>query len=236
MLVFRSSDHAPFNKGGNRKPMALDRKTQIILALIPAVAGLLVAYWQFVYKRGHGDNETISYVVRVSDVDSRQAIAGAKVTIEASGIPPTPYTDSNGISPFALDKSIETIHLIVEAKGCEPFDRYQPLPQDGKTVDVRLKCSEPKSGPANLGLTYDNNPTVDQVRSDIEKVRHVTITYSSERCRQLVGKAVVRLNGAQLNGTDARDLLENGAKPRTDRQFSVVTRQEGSSYQITCAK
>lgn len=215
--------------------MSLDRKTRIILALIPALAASIVAYWQFVYKPTR-DKETNSYVVRVTDADTRQAISGAKVTIEASGIPPTPYTDSSGISPFALDKTIKTIHLIVEAKDCEPFDWHQPLSQDGQTVDVRLKCSKLKSGPGPLGLTYDHNPTVDEVRSDIERVRRLTITYSSERCRQLVGKAVVRLNGAQLNGTDARDVLENAAKPRTDRQFSVVTRQEGSSYQITCEK
>lgn len=211
------------------------RKTRIIVALISTLGALVVAYWQFVRKPSSGTGELIPYVVRVTNIDTRQAISGAKVIIEASGLPPSPYTDVNGISPFKLDKAIETVHIIVESKDCEIFDKHEPLPKsEPRNIDIRLKCAEPKS--RSLGLTYDHNPTVDEVRSDIERVRRVTITYRNENCRKLIGKAVVRLNGAQLNGLDAKDILENAAKPRTDKQFSVITRQEGSSYEITCDK
>ena len=215
--------------------MSIDRKTRIILAIIPALGAVLVGYWQFVSKRSSGNDELIPYVVRVTNIDNHQAISGAKVTIEATGIPPSPYTDSNGISPFRLDKAIENVHIIIEAKDCETSDKHEPLPtSEPRTIDVRLKCTEPKSG--SLGFRYDHNPTLDEVRSNIERVRGVSITYRNENCRKLIAKAVVRLNGAQLNGLDAKDILENAAKPRTDKQFSVITRQEGSSYEITCDK
>ena len=224
--------------------MAVERRMKIIIALItvgiPAIGVLVVGYWQYVYKPVPPNNETMPYSVRVTNKDTRQGISGAKVTIEAKGIPPTPYTDSNGLSPFTLDKSIENAHVIVEAANCGTFDAHVPLPKIGSNViDVRLQCSEPKTGSKGpvgpLGLTYEHNPTVDEVISDIRRVRSVDIRYRG-KCRQSVGRAVIMLNGAQLNGIDAKDLLENNAKPRTNVQFSVVINQEGASYEIVCGK
>ncbi|HEX8117227.1 MAG TPA: hypothetical protein VF521_08140, partial [Pyrinomonadaceae bacterium] len=88
----------------------------------------------------------------------------------------------------------------------------------------------------NTGFTYDHNPTVDEVRTDIERVRKVSITYRDRRCEHAARKSVVRLNQAQLNGVDAKDILENGAGPRTDLHFSVNIRQAGASYEVVCAK
>lgn len=228
--------------GGVSKLMSMDRRTQIILALITAAVGLTTAYWQWVYKPAHDDKpQDPGHFGRVLNAETQRPIKDATVFVESKGVPRTHYSDSNGLFPIDADKSLGAVHVRVDAANCKPFDGNLPLPASG-VLDIRLQCSEGKSEPAPppghqpVGFTYDHNPTIDEVRSNIQTVRKVSITYSDRRCEQLARKAVVRLNGAQLNGVDAKDILENGARPRTDVQFSVNIRQAGASYEIVCAK
>jgi hypothetical protein len=217
--------------------MSLDKRTLFILALIVVAAILFGAYSLIAYRRAH---EIIPYSGRVINKETLRTIRGAQVSVDAFGIPPNLYTDSNGIFSFNLDKSIGTVRIRVEAENCMPFDGFVPLigsvTRSG-IEDVRLECSTKKTGPESevgpLGLTFDHDPTIDEVCSAIERARHVSITYAGN-CKRLVGQAVVNLNGAQLNGKDAKELLENDAMKRTHVQFSVVTKQEGGSYEITC--
>lgn len=231
---------APANKGGSRNLMSAGT-IRIILALIPVVGAVLVGYWQWVYRPAHADKPANpGYYGRILNMETGRAMPSVKVYVEGKGVPATNYSDSDGVFPINADRSLGAVHIRVDAPNCKPFDGNVQLPERG-VVDVRLQCPEEKpaaaaQGQPSTGFTYDHNPTVDEVRSNIQTVRKVSITYRDRRCEQTARKAVVRLNGAQLNGVDAKDILENGARPRTDIQFSVNIRQDGASYEIVCAR
>lgn len=225
--------------GGSNKLMSANM-TKIILALIPVAGAVLVGYWQWVYKPAQEVKPADpGYYGRVLNFETGRPIPNVTVYVEAKGAPATHYSDSNGVFAIDADRSLGAVRIRVDAPNCKPFDGNVPLPEKG-VVDVRLQCPEVKPAPAfgtpSTGFTYDHNPTVDEVRANIEAVRKVSIVYRDRRCGQAARNAVVRLNGAQLNGADAKDILENGARPRTDLQFSVNTRQDGASYEIVCAR
>lgn len=116
--------------------MASDRKTRILLALIPVVGAVIAAYWQFVYKPAHSDTKA-SYQGRVIDKESRQVIEGAMVSVETTGVPPNTHTDSNGVFRLELSGAPESVRVRVMATGYQPFDEFVPL-SEGKFEDIRL--------------------------------------------------------------------------------------------------
>lgn len=117
--------------------MALDRKTQILLAIIPVIGGIIVAYWQFVYKPVPDPDKKASYQGRIIDRDSKQVIEGAKVSVEAKGVPPNVHTDSNGIFHLELSEAPKFVRVRVETAGYVPFNEFVPL-TEGKFEDIRL--------------------------------------------------------------------------------------------------
>ncbi len=72
-----------------------NRKTQILLALIPVIGGLLAAYWQLVYNPAQNNvGQERTMVIKILSIDyaagppQRTANYGRyKVVIEANGIP-----------------------------------------------------------------------------------------------------------------------------------------------------
>lgn len=121
-------------------------KTQIIVALIGAIAAILGAYWQFVWKPAHSSPVTsspqrVEYIGRVLDSSTEEAIHNAKVTFDFQGTPPIVYTDSEGIYRFALNVDGEKIsgHVTVDADGYEKYDRNITLFTDNPSIeDIRL--------------------------------------------------------------------------------------------------
>lgn len=124
-------------KGVKQKPMALDRKTQILLAIISAAVTLIVAYWQFGPKPAPAEDEQPSYQGRVIDSVSQRTIEGAKVSVDAKGVSPIDHTDSNGIFHVKLSGAPNPVRVRVEAAGYAPFSQYVPLSEDG-FEEIRL--------------------------------------------------------------------------------------------------
>ena len=112
---------------------------KIIAALIGAAATVLVGYWQF--GRAKPDNPSINRMItgRVVDAVNDHALGHAKVMLEAEGLPPVQYTDSNGIFTFPLPPSAPYVRLKVEMPGYESDDRRIDLRPSRKVR--RSACS-----------------------------------------------------------------------------------------------
>ena len=205
---------------------------KIILAIIAFLGIVIPAYWQFIYKPSHASDET-DYTGRVLNEQSGKPIAGAKVSLELNqGAPQILYSDSEGIFHFRIAGSPTVVRVRVDADAYEGFDRNVSLNRSG-LEDIRLK---PKGTvpvtPPQFGLSYPQNPTLEQVRLDLEQARHVKISYSAQ-CRRTVQKTIVQLNGAQINAPGVKEFLEQVA-PRTTQKFFVKTISEGAAYEIVC--
>lgn len=123
-------------------------KTQIIVAVIAAVAALVAAYWQFVWKPTHPFSSTsdpqsqrIEYVGRIVDSNTNEPIHNAKITLDFQGAPPIVYTDSEGVYRFNLNVDGDKIvgRVRVEANNYENYDRNITLFADNPNIeDIRL--------------------------------------------------------------------------------------------------
>jgi len=135
-----------------------DRKTQIVIALIPVIGALIVAYWQL----NKPSSAETQYSGRVIDSNTQQVITGAKVSVYTPGVPQIYYTDSEGVFHLKLVNSIDSVSIRVEASNYEMFERIVSVSRTG-IEDVRLK-------PAITYLT----PTPSPVRSpppDVKRPR-----------------------------------------------------------------
>lgn len=122
-------------------PRGIDSKTtQIIVALIATIGTVLVGYWQFSALRAKKSDEgAFRFTGRVADSGSEQRIKGAKVSLEARGVHPVLYTDSEGFFSFELPASVREIRVVIEASGYEPYDRRVALGLAYGIEDIRLK-------------------------------------------------------------------------------------------------
>jgi len=113
----------------------------IIVAVITLIGLLITAYWQFVLKPGgSGQSTETEYIGRVIDVDTRQPIAGAKITLDLEGVPPIVYSDSEGVYRFtvAIESNISG-QIRVDAQGYQVYTRNITISPDIKTIeDIRL--------------------------------------------------------------------------------------------------
>ena len=127
-----------------RKPK-LD-KTQIIVAVIAAVAAILAAYWQFVWKPSHSspsisNPRRIEYVGRIVDSNTNEPIHNAKITLDFQSAPPIVYTDSEGVYRFNLNVDSDKIvgRVRVDADNYDKYDRNITLFADNPNIeDIRL--------------------------------------------------------------------------------------------------
>jgi hypothetical protein len=123
----------------------------IWVAILGGIVALVTGYWQFVYKPAHPDG-TSQYMGRVTDQISQRAIRGAKLSVEAQGVPQVYYTDSDGIVHLQLRSLGDTVRIRVEADGYEFFDRNVSLSRD-IIEDVRLtpiNVSPPQPSPTTV--------------------------------------------------------------------------------------
>lgn len=117
------------------------RSTQIILALIAAVSAILVGYWQFVTPKEKARPEAGSqrhFTGRVVDATDGSRLQGAKVSLEAQGVPPVLYTDSEGIFSFNLPNDVKYARLVIEAEGYKLYDRRVDAELTSGIQDIRL--------------------------------------------------------------------------------------------------
>jgi TonB family protein len=156
------------------------RSTQIILALITAASAILVGYWQFGQPKEKGPAEIgrRHFTGRVIDATDGSRLQGAKISLEAEGVPPVIYTDSEGIFSFDLPNSVKYARLVIEAEGYEDYDRrvdaelsqgiqdirLAPIPDSGNTDAQR---TEPVQELQVATAAEDQSEAVVQPRSDI---------------------------------------------------------------------
>lgn len=132
--------------------------TRIWVALISALALILVAYLQFVYKPSLANsNELVEYTGRVIDINTHGAISRAKVIVVSQGPPDVTYTDTEGVFRLGIRKPVQVVRIQIEAKDYQIVVRNLSI--TGKGVeDIRLSplngaTKEPDKPPAGPSAT-----------------------------------------------------------------------------------
>jgi hypothetical protein len=203
----------------------------IWLVFVLAVLTLVLAFIGYIYKPNAGTD----YTGRVTDSRTNRSIAGALVSIEEDqGVPQTQYTDDQGIFSVKLHNP-QTIRIRVESADYEVFMRRgQPSRTGVEDIALVPRAAAPAPSPSpSLGLTFSGNPTIEEVRSTIESAKHVSVQYEGRNCKSKLSRVIVKLNGAQLDGGNVKEILEN-ARTRAGVQYFVKTIKEGDSYAIVC--
>lgn len=137
-------------------------KSQIVVAVITATTAIIVAYWQFVWKPNHDVTtiptlEPITYVGRVIDSTNQNPIKGAQIALDFEGVPPTVYTDNNGIYRFTLAVENEKVdgRVRVDATGYEKYDQFITIYRNIPNIDdIRLTPSKSPSTNLDGTLTF----------------------------------------------------------------------------------
>jgi hypothetical protein len=114
-------------------------KTQIIVAVIMAVATILTAYWQFVWKPSRP--QAVEYVGYVFDKTTTESVHNAKVTLDFQGVPAIVYTDSEGVYRFLLNVESDRIvgRIRVDADNYNKYDRNITLYANNPNIEnIRL--------------------------------------------------------------------------------------------------
>lgn len=109
-----------------------------IIGVILLVAATLAV--PFIENLLNNSPDELEYVGRVIDGASQQTIAGAKVSLDLEGVPPTVYTDSEGIYRFnvAIQSDISG-QVRVDSQGYQVYTRNIRLSPDHTTIeDIRL--------------------------------------------------------------------------------------------------
>jgi len=120
--------------------------TQIIVAIIGAVAAIVVGYWQFGRQSPNRIPSRMEYVGKVIDM-AGNPIVGAEVSLEVKGVPLVVYTDSQGVYRYSLSLGEEqtTARVQVRAAGYRFFERNVVLKADASQIeDIRLSRDETK--------------------------------------------------------------------------------------------
>jgi hypothetical protein len=144
------------------KPSPLDKT--IWVALIGAVVAITAAYWQFVYKPANANtnanlNERVKFTGRVIDLDTQQAIQGAKVTVMGwQDLPHIQYTDSEGVFYLIFPKSVDSARLQIEARGYKPADRNVSVSGIG-VEDIRLAAANDSSSQTAMPAQTPSAPS-----------------------------------------------------------------------------
>lgn len=124
------------------KSRNLLKKPEIVAALIAAIATIIVAYLQFVWKPSQQNKAPQEYIGRVLDGITQTPISNAKITLDLPGlIPQISYTDSEGVYLFnlSLTDSQRNGRVRVDAEGYEAYSRNISLSANVLTIeDIRL--------------------------------------------------------------------------------------------------
>jgi hypothetical protein len=117
------------------------KRTPVIVALIPAAAALLITFFQFVLpiliRKTNPTQPHFAGVV--ADERTGKVVPGARVSLEAKGVPPVIRTDSEGAFSFVLSPDVREIKIRVDKEGYYPFDRRIDVTSKNELEDIRLK-------------------------------------------------------------------------------------------------
>ncbi len=75
---------------------------------------------------------------RIIDASSGERVQGAKVSLEAEGVPPVLYTDSEGIFSLTLAGAKKNIRLVIESRGYKTYERRLDTEASSEIQDIRL--------------------------------------------------------------------------------------------------
>lgn len=80
------------------------------------------------------------YIGRVIDVNTQQAVVGAKIALDLEGVPPIVFTDNEGVYHFkVLISSTITGRVTVEAEGYQIYTRIITITVNNEMIaDIRL--------------------------------------------------------------------------------------------------
>lgn len=158
-------------------------KKTLIAVSFPAMVALLVGFSQFVLpliitkpKSTSESANTSTFVGRVTNEATGKVIEAAKVSLEARGLPPVIYTDSEGRFSFALAADVHEIRIRVDAQGYRPFERRINVSAKTEHEDIRLAPLE--SSPKPLS-------TVTQPRSKKTR-RGLSLEEQKNRAREIL--------------------------------------------------
>lgn len=220
---------APAHPPKGKKYMS-SNTVKIIVALIGAAAIIIAAWLGKKYLSTTEPPSPVQYTGRV--MGNNKPLKGAKVSVEEDqNVPQVQITDDEGIFHLTLPGTASNVRLRVAADNYEPVVRTVTLKRTGLEEISLPPIAKPTPGPG--GLTFTGNPSLEEVRYSVAAARQVKISYNNPTCERAARKAVVELNGAQLDGSNVEEFLNN-AKPRTTLRYIVSTIAEGSSYVIVC--
>jgi hypothetical protein len=162
-------------------------------------------------------NRKVEFTGRVINAVNERPIRRAKVVLEAHGVPPIIYTDSEGIFSFTLEdvNDVIRIRVRVEAEGYQKFDRNVSLSSAGKPIeDIRL---EPAGGAAPTGKSSPptvNTPPTGTGTSppDRDRASDQPITY-----QEVDGIGVTLLGGRIIGDTVRFEFEVTNHNPRDKR-------------------
>ena len=132
-------------------------KRTLIGVSIPAIVVLLVGVFQYVLpylitkpqstsessNTSTFEKRTSTFVGRVTNEATGKVVAAAKVSLEAKGLPPVIYTDSEGHFSFTIGADVHEIRIRVDAQGYRPFERRIDVSAKTEHEDIRLVPLEP---------------------------------------------------------------------------------------------
>ncbi len=137
----------------------------IIVALI-GLLGVMITNW----KKNKEINQETEYIGRVIDVNNKQPIWSAKVTLDLQDVPSVVYTDSEGIYHFKIVIHSEISGQVrVDAQGYQTYTRNITISPNVKTIeDIRLTPMGVTTDPTETLIpTLTPNPTLIAILSEV---------------------------------------------------------------------
>ncbi|HEV7487733.1 MAG TPA: hypothetical protein VGQ65_18860 [Thermoanaerobaculia bacterium] len=156
-----------------------NRRTQIVVALIAAAAGL-GGY----FLRPPHLNVSGWFQGRVVDEATRDHLAGAKVALEAGGVPPILYSDSEGVFAFPVPEGVRTARVRIELAGYERYDRQVDLASINTLQEIRIRPVK-SSGDVPVPVkppTATVRPTTEQSGGWREPQQAEGFTFTLQNC------------------------------------------------------
>jgi hypothetical protein len=114
-------------------------KTKILVAVLGAAAAILVGWWQFGRQSPATFPSELVVRGRVIDAGSEAKVRGAKVVVEAQGLPLVTDTDSEGVFQVRLTKPADQLHVRVAADGYRNYDRQLAPAEVSGLIEIKLQ-------------------------------------------------------------------------------------------------
>jgi hypothetical protein len=96
----------------------------------------------------------------VVDEATRNHLPGAKVVLEAGGVPPVLYSDSEGVFAFPVPEGVRTARVRIELAGYEHYDRQVDLASMNTMQEIRISPAKAGANAAQTPLKPVPSETV----------------------------------------------------------------------------